>query len=146
MHRALIFAVVALAAAFAPPAVGAGSFVHFQSPSGNLDCIGSSSPAFVQCLAQHAAWPAKRARPAGCELDWSPYELTLERRAVRIGSCRGDVGPLCLGNCNTLRYGKSVNIGPIRCRSAINGITCRYVRGKLAGFRIARAGSTVWRA
>ncbi len=100
MHRALIFAVVALAAAFAPPAVGAGSFVHFQSPSGNLDCIGSSSPAFVQCLAQHAAWPAKRARPAGCELDWSPYELTLERRAVRIGSCRGDVGPLCLGNCN----------------------------------------------
>jgi hypothetical protein len=146
MHRALILAVVALAAACAAPAVGAASFVHFQSPSGNLDCIGSSSPAFVQCLAEHATWPSERARPAGCNLDWSPYELTLERRAVRIGSCRGDVGPLCLEDCRTLGFGQSVNIGPIRCRSAANGITCRYVRGKLAGFRIARTGSTVWRA
>ena len=29
---------------------------------------------------------------------------------------------------------------PIRCRSAANGVTCRYVKGKLAGFRIARDG------
>ena len=39
-----------------------------------------------------------------------------------------------------------MNIGPIRCRSAANGVTCRYVRGKLAGFRIAREGYVIWRA
>ena len=45
----------------------------------------------------------------------------------------------------TLAYGKSLSIGPIRCRSALNGVTCRYVSGKLAGFRIARQGYVVWR-
>ena len=64
---------------------------------------------------------------------------------MTIGACRGDVGPLCFRDCTTLAYGKSVDIGPIRCRSAVNGVTCRYVRGKLAGFRIAREGYVVWR-
>jgi hypothetical protein len=52
---------------------------------------------------------------------------------------------MCFDDCTTLRYGKSVNIGPIRCRSAANGVTCRYVKGKLAGFRIARKGYVIWR-
>ena len=70
---------------------------------------------------------ACRARPANCDLDWIPAELSLGSRRVIIGSCRGDVGPMCFNDCTTLRYGKSVNIGPIRCRSAANGVTCRYV-------------------
>ena len=40
---------------------------------------------------------------------------------------------------------QSVDIGAIRCRSAVNGVTCRFVRGKHAGFRIAREGYIVWR-
>ena len=139
--------VVALLAAFGTGSAAADPVVaHFKTPSGNLNCIGGTSPAYVECQARHATWPSAPAKPAGCDLDWEPYNLSLSARRVGIGACRGDVGPRCFNDCTTLRYGKSVDIGPIRCRSAVNGVTCRYVRGKLAGFRIARQGYIVWRA
>ena len=124
-----ILIVFALAALGAAPAGAVTRLVHFKSPSGNLNCIGGTSPVFVECLAKKATWPSLRARPANCDLDWIPADLSLGSRRVIIGSCRGDVGPMCFKDCTTLRYGKSVNIGPIRCRSAANGVTCRYVRG-----------------
>jgi hypothetical protein len=145
MRRVTILAALALAAFGAAPAGAATSLVHFKSPSGNINCIGSTSPVFVDCLVLHASWPKVPPKPLGCDLDWNPYELALGNRHASIGACRGDVGPRCFHDCTTLAYGKSVNIGPIRCRSAANGVTCRYVRGKLAGFRIAREGYTVWR-
>ncbi len=146
MRRAILIAAVALACAGAAPAGAATRLVHFQSPSGNLNCIAGTSPVFVDCLAKHALWPSKRARPANCDLDWVPNELSLGSRRVIVGACRGDVGPRCFHDCTTLAYGNSVSVGPIRCRSAANGITCRYVSGKLAGFRIARGDYVIWRA
>jgi hypothetical protein len=147
MRRSLITAVLVLAAAGAVPAAAGTSLVHFESPSGNLNCIGGTAPgAFVECLVRTATWPKAPVKPASCDLDWEPYNLSLSSRRVIVGACRGDVGPRCFNDCTTLAYGKSVNIGMIRCRSAVNGITCRYVRGKLAGFRIARQGYVVWRS
>jgi hypothetical protein len=70
--------------------------------------------------------------------------MNLGSPRVVLGACRRDVWPRCFRDCTTLRYGRSVNIGPIRCRSAVIGVTCRYVRGKLAGFRIARRGYIIW--
>jgi hypothetical protein len=145
MLRVTILAALVLAITGAGAAAASTRLVHFQSPSGNLNCIGGTSPAFVDCLARNATWPDVRARPGSCDLDWVPYELSLGSRRVVVGACRGDVGPRCFHDCTTLRYGKSVNIGPIRCRSQLAGVTCRYVRGKLAGFRIARDGYVVWR-
>jgi hypothetical protein len=145
MRSAIVIAILALAALAAAPAGAVLPLTHFQSPSGNINCIGGSSPVFVDCLVRNATWPKVAAKPARCDLDWDAYELGLVSRKVSIGACRGDVGPRCFHDCTTLRYGKSVNIGPIRCRSAANGVTCRYVRGKLAGFRIAREGYIVWR-
>ena len=146
MRRAILIAAFVLAAVGAVPAGAATRLVHFKSPSGNINCIGGTAPVFVDCMVKSASWPSTRARPAGCDVDWFPEQLNLATRRVFVGSCRGDVGPLCFNDCTTLRYGKSVNIGPIRCRSAANGVTCRYVRGKLAGFRIAREGYVIWRA
>ena len=145
MRRAIVIAVLALGACISAPSQAATPFVHFRSPTGNINCIGGSAPVFVDCLVRGATWAKPPATPARCDLDWSAYELDLGSRKVSIGACRGDVGPRCFHDCTTLGYGKSVNIGPIRCRSAANGITCRYVRGKLAGFRIAHAGYIVWR-
>lgn len=145
MRCAIVIAVLALAACIPVPAGATTPFVHFRSPSGNINCIGGSTPVFVDCLVRDAAWAKPPARPARCDLDWDAYELGLVSRKVSIGACRGDVGPRCFNDCTTLRYGRSLNIGPIRCRSAANGITCRYVHGKLAGFRIAHAGYIVWR-
>jgi hypothetical protein len=145
MRRVTILAALALAALGAAPVGAVTSLVHFKSPSGNINCIGGTSPVFVECLVLHSAWPKSPARPAGCDLDWEAHNISLGGRRVSLGACRGDVGPRCFHDCRTLAYGKSVSIGPIRCRSAANGVTCRYVRGKLAGFRIAREGYIVWR-
>ena len=144
MRRAILIVVLALTAG-AGPAAADPVVAHFQSPSGNINCIGGTVPAYVECQVRHAAWPAKPPRPIGCDLDWEAYNLGLGSRRVVLGACRGDVGPRCFHDCTTLRYGRSVNIGPIRCRSESNGVTCRYVRGKHAGFRIAREGYVIWR-
>jgi uncharacterized protein DUF6636 len=146
MRRAILIAVVVLACVCATPAGAATKLVHFTTPSGKIDCIGGTAPTFVECMAQGATWARVRPRPAICDLDWEPYNLSLQGRRVIVGACRGDVGPRCFHDCTTLAYGKSVNIGPIRCRSAAAGVTCRYVRGTLAGFRIARQGYVIWRA
>ncbi len=147
MIAAVVALLVAAHAAAAPP-----KLVHFRSPSGNINCIGQAatagSPAFVQCLVKTATWPAKRPKPAGCDLDWDPQSLALANRRVSVGSCRGDIGPLCIDPadpCFTLRYGRSVDIGPVRCTSATTGVTCRYRSGRSVGFLIARERYVLYR-
>ncbi len=131
----------------------ASSLVHFQSPSGNINCIGSAafqgSPAFVECVVRRNRWPRLRPRPASSDLDWVPATLALGRGRVSIGSCRGDIGPLCVANtadrCSTLGYGRSVTMGPIRCTSQTSGVTCRYTFGRHVGFLIARERYVLYR-
>lgn len=125
--------------------VAFASLVHFQSPSGNINCIGSSAyqgtPAFVECLVRKSTWLNKPRRPATCDLDWDPQTISLSRRRVALGSCRGDIGPLCVhtsDRCTTLAYGRSVDIGPIRCTSLTTGVTCRYRTRPRVGFEISR--------
>jgi len=132
--------------------VVAGSLVHFQSPSGNINCIGGAafqgSPAFVQCLVRKQSWPRLAKRPRSCDLDWDPATLSLSRGRATVGSCRGDIGPLCVyssDRCTTLGYGRSVTMGPIRCTSQTSGVTCRYTFGRHAGFLIARERYVLYR-
>jgi hypothetical protein len=148
----VLAAVVALAIAFhAAPAQS--KLVHFQSPSGNINCIGAPAgfgqPALVDCLVRRNTWPSLRPKPASCDLDWDPTTLGLSKRHTYVGSCRGDIGPLCLysnDKCSTLAYGRFVDIGPIRCSSATNGVTCRYRTAPRVGFRIAREGYVLYRS
>lgn len=147
MLAAVIAVVLAAHSAAAPP-----KLVHFRSPTGNINCIGqaaySGTPAFVQCLVKRSTWPVKRAKPATCDLDWDAQTLNLGNRRVSVGSCRGDIGPLCIDPadpCFTLAYGRSVNIGPIRCTSATTGVTCRYRAAPRVGFLIARQRYVLYR-
>jgi hypothetical protein len=128
------------------------SLVHFQSPSGNINCIGGGAsqgqPAFVQCLVRKQSWPRLRPKPASCDLDWDPATISLVRGRATVGSCRGDIGPLCVNTsdrCSTLGYGRSVNMGPIRCTSATAGVTCRSRTGRRPGFLIARERYVLYR-
>ena len=133
----------------------ASTLVHFQSPSGNINCIGGpayqGSPAFVQCLVKQHSWPKSITprRPARCDLDYDPYTISLGNRRVSVGSCRGDIGPLCVqataDKCSTLAYGRSVGIGPFLCQSLKAGVECRYRTGSKAGFRIARETYILYR-
>jgi len=146
MRCAIFLALLGLATLAAGSAAANPVVAHFKSPSGNINSIGGTAPAYVECQVRRAAWPHTPPKPVGCDLDWEAHNLSLGNRRVVIGACRGDVGPRCFRDCTTLRYGRSVDIGPIRCRSALVGVTCRYVRGKLAGFRIARGGYVIWRS
>jgi uncharacterized protein DUF6636 len=129
-----------------------GGLVHFQSPSGNINCYAGpafqGSPAFAQCLVRKQSWPSLRSKPASCDLDWDPATVSLSRRRATVGSCRGDIGPLCVNTsdrCSTLGYGRSVDAGPIRCTSTTAGITCRYKSGRRQGFLIARERYMLYR-
>jgi hypothetical protein len=133
-------------------AIFASSLVHFQSPSGNINCIGAGafqgSPAFVQCLVRKNSWTKLVKKPASCDLDFDPATISLSHRRVSVGSCRGDIGPLCLytsDRCSTLRYGRSVDIGPVRCTSTQAGVTCRYRTAPRVGFLIARERYVLYR-
>ena len=121
--------------------------IHFQSPSGNINCRLES--AWVDCLVKKDTWPRHSSKPASCDVDWVPSEISIGGQVVRVGACRGDVGPLCAPHaglrCSVLNYGRSASIGLIRCVSAKNGVTCRRRDGRHVGFRIAREGYTLFR-
>jgi hypothetical protein len=147
----VVTAVLALLLAL-PAAHAQSKLVHFKSPSGNINCIGAAGgslgPAFVDCLVRKNTWASKRAKPANCDLDWAPTEIGLSKRKTYVGACRGDIGPLCIdpaNPCSTLAYGRSVDLGPIRCVSATTGVTCRYRTAPRVGFLIARERYVVYR-
>jgi uncharacterized protein DUF6636 len=143
--------------ALAHPAARAARTFHFKSPSGNINCYGGATG--VTCLLLHNSWKKLRPRPASCDLDWSPTDMSLflNSRAktwgVAVGGCRGDIGPLCYAQdpCAVLRYGASTTAASggrgIRCTSRASGVTCtRFGAGAgLRGFRIARQGYAVLR-
>ena len=149
----MIAAVVALALVVVHPTANPPKLVHFKSPSGNINCLGQAayagSPAFVSCLVKTSTWPTKRPKPGDCDLDWDPQTISLGNRKVSVGSCRGDIGPLCIDPadpCFTLAYGRSVDIGPFRCRSSASGVTCRYRTAPRVGFLIARERYVLYRS
>ena len=123
--------------------------VHFTTPSGNIDCRGEG--ASISCLVQRASWPTVPPRPASCDGDWFPTQITLSSGRVTLGSCRGDIGPLCLATgadrCTTLQYGRSVVLARngIRCTSRRTGLTCRTRNGSGRGFTVAREGYRIFR-
>jgi len=126
------------------PGVASADLLAFTSPTKNIDCVGFTPPdsTGVSCLAEKASW---RIEPRPCDLDWAANDILLFTRKVKAGTCRGDVGPLCTGPCRTLRYGRSLDFGAIRCTSRTNGITCRYRSGVRAGFRIAFGEYRIWK-
>jgi hypothetical protein len=137
----------AVCAASAEPA----RFLHFTSPSGNINCTvgtGGGGPDSASCVVRRASWPHLPPKPRSCDLDWAATQIELTRTTVYLGSCRGDIGPLCVKGdtpCSVLGYGRSLTVGRIRCVSAVAGVTCRRTDGRHVGFRIAREGYRLYR-
>ncbi|HVH00512.1 MAG TPA: DUF6636 domain-containing protein [Miltoncostaeaceae bacterium] len=149
MPRALALLAV-LTIALALPAAALAKQVHFTTPSGNIDCRGAGSS--ISCEVQKAHWPRVPPRPKDCDLDWVGTQLNLSQGRVTLGSCRGDIGPLCVPSspgdrCTTLAYGRSVVLtrNGIRCTSRRTGLTCRARNGGGAGFTAAREGYRIYR-
>ena len=110
----LILVALALPLVLFVPGAASIELVHFTSPSKNIDCMGHKDRVWsVSCLAQNTSWASYPRRPAGCDVDWIGSEIGLGTRRVSLGSCRGDIGPMCLAGdgaaCKTLGYGRSVD-------------------------------------
>ena len=150
MTPARLILVLIAAIALALPAIAVAKPVHFTTPSGNIDCLGGfdTPGASVDCTVQEQSWPKLPKKPANCDLDWAPTDISLTNGKVRVGACRGDIGPLCApgtDRCTVLAYGKSVLIKrSIRCTSRRTGLTCRARKGLGAGFRVSRQGYTIF--
>jgi hypothetical protein len=142
--RCVLWITVAALPALASAGVASAASVHFESPSGNINCYVDSTPSsFAECLVRSGSWTHLPPKPHSCTLDWAAYTVGLSGQRVSLGACRGDVGPLCYagsGHCTVLAYGASVTVGSIRCSSATAGVTCRSTVGAHHGFRIARQG------
>jgi hypothetical protein len=101
--------------------VAAGATVRwFHSPSGNIECEVRATYAFCQT--------------------WKPPRSVELRPGKPLKRCSG---ARCLGNgpdnATTLRYGRSVVVGPFRCTSLTTGMRC-VVRRTGHGFLLSRAG------
>ncbi len=148
--NAIRTAALLAAAALASAASASAQIVHFTSPSRNLDCmmfLDENGRPGVSCDAERATWARPKAKPHDCPLEWVAANVTLEKGRVSVGSCRGDIGPLCLppsahesNPCRVLAYGRSARLKTLRCTSTRLGVTCRLRNGAGVGFRIAREG------
>lgn len=105
-----------------PFARGPGQMA-FVSPSGNLNC---------EIDYRHAGL----GNAAFCESLSPPESATMSKRGI-VKIC----GLPCEGNAAVgtpvLEYGEHTSLGPFRCRSRTDGISCQ-VSGR--GFRISRSG------
>ena len=93
---------VVLLALFFPASAGA-SFVFFQTPSHNIGCVYSSSPASLRCDIRSGLRP-RPPRPGNCDVDWGDsYGLGATGRATI--TCHGDTA--IDRNSRILRYGST---------------------------------------
>jgi hypothetical protein len=132
----------------------ASTQAHFTSPSGNIDCYldVTDSVSSADCLIESQSWKKLPKKPASCDLDWAPSELTLSSKkagskvtnTVFVGACRGDIGPLCEPDgCTVLAYGESVTVGTVTCKMASTGVTCVSTAGAKRGFTMSKKGYSI---
>jgi hypothetical protein len=98
---------------------------EFLSPSGNISCEVDYQRAGLTQVYCQTATPARSVTMAAA------------------GSYTTCTGEHCLGNPGdgspTLAYGTATGVGPVRCESAVTGITC-VANGR--GFQISASGIT----
>jgi hypothetical protein len=124
---AALVAAVALALVGAVPALARTE--SFQTPSGNIVCLYSSSGgpgSFIRCDV----------------LSLNDVGFTLDRRhtakRIRITDTVADPN-----GARSLRYGTSRRFGSFRCRSRRSGLTCRSTRSR-HGFELSRQRQRVF--
>lgn len=114
----------------------------FQTPSGNIHCIGGTDggDAFVDCelIARNDARPLLPI-PADCDLDWGS-RFSVDEAGFGGMVCHGDTVRDAANP--VLPYGRAVGIGSIACTSGEAGLECRNAEGH--GFFLSRARQSVF--
>jgi hypothetical protein len=131
-----VIVVAALALALAPSAQAL--VVQFRMPSANIGCVFSSEPGgrgpYLRCDILSGLKP-KPARPRGCTLDLTGFEMNATGRARVV--CAGDTA--VNRRARVLRYGSRWSKGGFACVSRRTGLRCRNRSGH--GFLLSRTRS-----
>lgn len=126
--------IASFGAALLVPAISQAALKSFQSPSGNIGCIGDARS--VRCDIRHtSATPPKR--PKNCTLEWGDA-FEVDRTHRGHGVCHGDTAlPAPNEHRPVLQYGRSIRLGAkLTCTSLTTGMTCRNAAGH--GFTLSR--------
>jgi hypothetical protein len=126
---------LAILVALLVPASATANFVFFQTPSHNIACAYSSSPAYLRCDIGSGLKPPPP-KPKGCMNDWTfGYQVGATGRARRV--CAGDT--VLSPNARIVRYGTTWRGGPFTCKSSSSGLRCKNRRDH--GFFLSRQHS-----
>jgi hypothetical protein len=126
---------LALVLALVLPATASAKFVFFQTPSHNIGCVYSSSPASLRCDIRSGLKPAPP-KPKGCMNDWTfGYSVNAIGRARTV--CAGDT--VLSPRARVVRYGTTWRGGLFTCKSRTSGLTCKNRSGH--GFFLSRQHS-----
>ena len=111
------------------------AMTFFSTPSKNIGCVVDGG---LRCDIADHTWPLP-SRPASCDADWGAG-LTIDPAGkVGVGLCTSDSA---LGAEQVLAYGTHTDIGPFRCASAEEGVTCLHTEtGR--GFFLSRTSYRV---
>jgi hypothetical protein len=125
--------VLVLALVLTPSA--SAKFVFLQTPSHNIACAYSTSPANLRCDILSGLKPVPK-KPPECQNDWQfGYQIDSTGRARKV--CAGD--SVYSPSAKVIRYGTTWRGGPFTCKSSTSGLRCRNRSGH--GFFLSRQHS-----
>ena len=126
---------IAILLALLLPASASAKFVFFQTPSHNIGCLYSSSPAYLRCDIRSGLKPPP-SKPKGCTVDWTGgYQVGPIGRAQKV--CAGDT--VLSADARVVRYGRTWRGGAFTCKSRTSGLRCKNRSGH--GFFLSRRHS-----
>lgn len=123
MTRLLLICSIAVVALLAIPGQAGAATRTFQTPSHNIVCLYSTSGgpgAFIRC-------DVLSLNDVGFFLD-----RRHKARRRHVTDTAADTT-----RARVLRYGRSLRLGPFRCRSRRSGLTCRSLVSR-HGFKLSR--------
>ncbi len=120
-----------------PVAASAGttSFTFFQTPSHNIACAYSSSPANLRCDIRTGLKPPP-GKPRSCMNDWT-FGFQMGPRGAARTVCAGDT--VFSPSARVVRYGTTWRGGSLSCASKRTGLRCRNASGH--GFFLSKQHS-----
>jgi hypothetical protein len=126
---------LAIVLALLLPASASARFVFFQTPSHNVGCLYSTSPAYLRCDIRSGLKPPP-SKPKGCTVDWTGgYQVGPTGRAHKV--CAGDT--VLSADSRVVPYGTTWRSGAFACKSRTSGLRCKNRSGH--GFFLSRRHS-----
>lgn len=119
---------LSVVATFLPGPSLAGE-IWFQSPSGNIHCVGDDDPneGYVRCDISEVNTLTFGDSSPNCELDYGK-SFFLDRGGPGMPSCVGDT--IANMSATKLEYGQKIQIGTsITCYSETTGLECQNETG-----------------